>query len=83
MKYIYAFEEGNKDMKDTLGGKGACLAEMSALGLPVPPGFTLTAEACEFFLKEGKYPDGFLESFEEKLSGLERKTGKHARLPER
>jgi pyruvate,orthophosphate dikinase len=45
-KMVYAFSEGNKDLKDLLGGKGANLAEMTNLGLPVPPGFTITTEAC-------------------------------------
>ena len=45
-KYVYDFTEGNKDLKDLLGGKGANLAEMTNLGLPVPPGFTITTEAC-------------------------------------
>ena len=45
-KYVYDFSEGNKDMKDLLGGKGANLAEMTNMGLPVPPGFTITTEAC-------------------------------------
>ena len=46
MRYVYAFAEGSKDDKDLLGGKGANLAEMTSLGLPVPPGFTITTEAC-------------------------------------
>ena len=45
-KFVYDFSEGNKDMKDLLGGKGANLAEMTNMGLPVPPGFTITTEAC-------------------------------------
>ena len=45
-KYVYSFDEGNKDMKDLLGGKGANLAEMSKLGMPVPAGFTITTECC-------------------------------------
>ena len=45
-KYVYLFHEGDKDQKDLLGGKGANLAEMTNLGLPVPPGFTITTEAC-------------------------------------
>ena len=46
MKYVYAFTEGNKDMRELLGGKGANLAEMTSIGLPVPRGFTVTTEAC-------------------------------------
>ena len=51
-KYVYDFTEGNRDMKDLLGGKGANLAEMTNLGLPVPPGFTITTEACRAYLDE-------------------------------
>ena len=52
-KYVYDFTEGNKDLKDLLGGKGANLAEMTNLGLPVPPGFTITSEACRYYLEHG------------------------------
>lgn len=55
-KFVYSFTEGNKDLKDLLGGKGANLAEMTNLGLPVPPGFTLTTEACKVFLETGAEP---------------------------
>ena len=75
-KYVYDFEEGNKDMKDILGGKGANLAEMTGIGLPVPPGFTISTEACVYFSKTGKYPDGLQEEVEEHLARLERKMGK-------
>ena len=51
-KYVYDFAEGNKDLKDLLGGKGANLAEMTNLGLPVPPGFTITTEACQAYLRD-------------------------------
>ena len=62
-KWIYVFgdgkAEGNAGMKDLLGGKGANLAEMSALGIPVPPGFTITTEVCNYFTAHDKaYPDG-------------------------
>ncbi|MBC7633888.1 pyruvate, phosphate dikinase [Aeromicrobium sp.] len=56
-KLVYAFEEGDKDQKDLLGGKGANLAEMTRLGLPVPPGFTITTEACRHYLDHGRLPD--------------------------
>ena len=56
-KYVYDFAEGNKDLRDLLGGKGANLAEMANLGLPVPPGFTITTEACRAFLATGTEPD--------------------------
>src|SRR3989338_8032019 len=76
-KYVYAFEEGNAKMKELLGGKGANLAEMTNLGIPVPPGFTITTEACVLFYKIGKkYPDGAMDQVETKLKELERKTGK-------
>jgi len=53
MTYVYDFTEGNKDQLDLLGGKGANLAEMTNLGLPVPPGFTVSTEACRAFLEAG------------------------------
>ena len=55
-KYVYDFSEGNKDQKDLLGGKGANLAEMTRLGLPVPPGFTITTEACRTYMATGTLP---------------------------
>jgi pyruvate,orthophosphate dikinase len=55
-KYVYDFNEGNKDLKDLLGGKGANLSEMTNLGLPVPPGFVITTQACKVYLAEGKEP---------------------------
>ncbi|GGC04704.1 pyruvate, phosphate dikinase [Cellulomonas carbonis] len=55
-KYVYDFSEGNKDLKDLLGGKGANLAEMTRLGLPVPPGFTITTEACRAYMADGQLP---------------------------
>ena len=58
MRYVYAFAEGSKDDKDLLGGKGANLAEMTSLGLPVPPGFTITTEACRAFRSIGHAPEG-------------------------
>ena len=54
--YVYRFSEGDKDQKDLLGGKGANLAEMSRLGLPVPPGFTITTEACRAYMRDGVVP---------------------------
>ena len=59
-KYVYDFSEGNKDMKDLLGGKGANLAEMTNMGLAVPPGFTITTEACLTYLAGGEHPAGLL-----------------------
>ena len=55
-KYVYDFAEGNRDLRDLLGGKGANLAEMTNIGLPVPPGFTITTEACKAYLKSGQAP---------------------------
>jgi len=76
-RYVYSFEEGNKDMKDLLGGKGANLAEMTSLGIPVPPGFTITAEVCNIYYKNNKqYPEEVLIQLNEKLKQLEEKTGK-------
>ncbi len=61
-KWVYAFDEGNAKMRDLLGGKGANLAEMTHIGLPVPPGFTVTTEACLSYLAEGqKFPAGMWE----------------------
>ena len=74
-KYIYFFgggdAEGRGDQKELLGGKGAGLAEMSSLGLPVPPGFTLTTEACIHYHEHGgNYPEGLEEQFETQLAHL-------------
>ena len=55
-RYVYDFSEGDKDQKDLLGGKGANLAEMVNMGLPVPPGFTISTEACKAYLKNGSVP---------------------------
>src|SRR5947208_11112497 len=75
-KFVYDFNEGNKEMKDLLGGKGANLAEMTNIGLPVPPGFTITTQACLAYLREGRFPDGLMESCEEHLRALEKAMGK-------
>jgi pyruvate,orthophosphate dikinase len=76
-KYVYDFAEGKKEMKDLLGGKGANLAEMTNLGLPVPPGFTITTEACRAFLKSGREPDGLADEVGEHLLALEKAMGKN------
>ena len=55
-KYVYRFSEGTGEMRDLLGGKGSGLAEMSNLGLPVPPGFTITTEACRAYMEAGERP---------------------------
>ncbi|MFY9139420.1 MAG: PEP/pyruvate-binding domain-containing protein, partial [Thermacetogeniaceae bacterium] len=75
-KYVYLFEEGNAGMRDLLGGKGAGLAEMTNLGLPVPPGFIITTEACNEYSAKGEFPAGLEEQIEEALSALEKKVGK-------
>lgn len=76
-KYIYLFEEGRADMKTILGGKGANLAEMTRIGLPVPPGFTITAEACNEYLAAGEtFPAGLLDDAFAAMTTLEGKTGK-------
>ncbi len=74
-KFVYDFNEGNRDMKGLLGGKGANLAEMTNIGLPVPPGFTITTEACLSYLAKGSFPDGLIEECEEHLRGLEKAMG--------
>ena len=77
MKYVYAFEEGSKEMKNLLGGKGANLAEMTNIGMPVPRGFTVTTEACTKYYDNGKEIGKDIENeIFEKLSELENKTGK-------
>ncbi len=77
MRYVFAFEEGSKEQKYLLGGKGANLAEMTNLGLPVPPGFTISTEACNAYMAAGdQLPDGLLEQVSEQLRALEAKMGK-------
>jgi pyruvate,orthophosphate dikinase len=75
-KYVYDFAEGNASMRSLLGGKGANLAEMTGLGIPVPQGFTVTTEACVYYSKNGEYPAGLTEEMEEHLKALESLTGK-------
>ncbi|MCZ9348790.1 pyruvate, phosphate dikinase [Streptomyces mutabilis] len=75
-KFVYDFTEGNKDLKDLLGGKGANLAEMTNLGLPVPPGFTITTEACKTYLDSGEEPTALRDEVSAHLDALEAKMGK-------
>jgi pyruvate,orthophosphate dikinase len=75
-KWIYDFSEGNKDQKDLLGGKGANLAEMTNLGLPVPPGFTITTDACRYYLEHGGTPPDLDAQVSEHLAALEEAMGK-------
>ncbi|MGW0335830.1 pyruvate, phosphate dikinase [Streptomyces sp. NPDC003011] len=76
VKFVYDFTEGNKDLKDLLGGKGANLAEMTNLGLPVPPGFTITTEACKVYLDSGEEPAALRDEVSAHLDALERRMGK-------
>ncbi|WP_461036977.1 pyruvate, phosphate dikinase [Streptomyces mayteni] len=75
-KYVYDFTEGNKDLKDLLGGKGANLAEMTRLGLPVPPGFTITTDACRAYLLTGDEPGTLHDEVSAHLDALERRMGR-------
>jgi pyruvate,orthophosphate dikinase len=75
-QYVYDFSEGNKDMRELLGGKGANLAEMTRIGLPVPPGFTITTEVCNHYSANGAYPEGVDALIETALQQLEKNTGK-------
>ncbi|HSH31983.1 MAG TPA: PEP/pyruvate-binding domain-containing protein, partial [Actinomycetota bacterium] len=75
-KYVYDFSEGNKDMKDLLGGKGANLAEMTNMGLPVPHGFTISTEACLAYLDAGGFPEGLADEVETHVQTLESSMGK-------
>ena len=81
MKYVYEFgadvTDGDASMKNLLGGKGANLAEMATLGLPVPPGFTLTTEVCTaYYANDKSYPDGLKQQVAAAGKALEVKTGK-------
>ena len=80
-KYVYIFAngkaDGDGDMKDLLGGKGAGLAEMTNAGLPVPPGFTITTEACNaYYARAQKFPEGMWEQTLAAMKEVERATGK-------
>ncbi|MDY4561298.1 MAG: pyruvate, phosphate dikinase [Peptostreptococcus porci] len=76
-KFVYSFDEGNKDMRSLLGGKGANLAEMTNIGLPVPQGFTITTEACnDYYENDHKIRKEILDQIDEKLAQLEKEQGK-------
>jgi pyruvate,orthophosphate dikinase len=76
-KWVYLFSEGSKDMRDLLGGKGAGVAEMTRAGMPVPPGFTITTEACRAYYSKGRQmPEGLWEQAETALAQVEEQTGK-------
>jgi pyruvate,orthophosphate dikinase len=76
LKLVYDFAEGNKDMKDLLGGKGANLAEMTNLGLPVPPGFIISTDACRVFLETGAMPAELADEIDHHVDTLQHKMGK-------
>ena len=82
-KWVYLFEEGNQDMRDLLGGKGAGVAEMTRAGLPVPPGFTITTECCNAYYEKQAFPNGMWEQTMGALAHIEEKTGKKFGDPER
>ncbi|BBC36514.1 Pyruvate phosphate dikinase [Streptomyces graminofaciens] len=82
MKFVYDFTEGNRDLKDLLGGKGANLAEMTNLGLPVPPGFTITTEACKVYLDSGEEPAALRDEVTAHLDALEQTMGKKLGQPD-
>src|SRR6266702_6262861 len=79
-RWVYSFGLGRADgsaaMRDILGGKGAGLAEMANLGLPVPPGFTISSKLCVSYVETGSFPDGLREEVERHLKQLEQATGK-------
>ncbi|HYV09106.1 MAG TPA: PEP/pyruvate-binding domain-containing protein, partial [Thermoplasmata archaeon] len=79
---VYLFEEGDASMRDLLGGKGAGLAEMTRLGLPVPPGFTITTKACNAYSKSGRFPPGLLKQVFKGLASIEVKVGRKFGDPE-
>ena len=76
MKWVYDFSEGDASQKRLLGGKGANLAEMTNLGVPVPPGFTIACEACMAYLRDERAPDELREQVEANLRRLEEATGR-------
>ncbi|WP_327319553.1 pyruvate, phosphate dikinase [Streptomyces sp. NBC_01235] len=82
VRYVYDFAEGGRDLADLLGGKGANLAEMTRLGLPVPPGFTVTTEACRAFLATGTEPDTLAREISEHLTALEQAAGRRLGQPD-
>jgi pyruvate, orthophosphate dikinase len=75
-KYVYGFHEGSRDMADELGGKGANLAEMTKLGMPVPPGFTISTDACRFYLDQGRTPPELTGQVAAALSAVESEVGR-------
>ncbi|MFD5633849.1 pyruvate, phosphate dikinase [Streptomyces sp. NPDC127077] len=82
VRYVYDFAEGGREQADLLGGKGANLAEMTRLGLPVPPGFTVTTDACRAFLATGSEPDGLMREISDRLTVLEEEAGRRLGQPD-
>ncbi|MCX4767969.1 pyruvate, phosphate dikinase [Streptomyces sp. NBC_01275] len=82
VRYVYDFAEGGRDLADLLGGKGANLAEMTRMGLPVPPGFTVTTRACRAFLATGAAPDTLAREISEHLAALEQAAGRRLGQPD-
>ena len=76
VRYVYDFEQGNRDQKDLLGGKGANLAEMTNIGLPVPPGFTISTDACRAYMALGDSPEGLMDEVARHMKALEKKMGR-------
>src|SRR5437899_11158452 len=81
-KHVYLFEEGNASMRDLLGGKGAGLAEMTRLGLAVPPGLTITTKACNAYSKSGRFPPGMSKQVDAARSPVEYKGARRLGDPE-
>jgi pyruvate,orthophosphate dikinase len=75
-RFVFDFSEGDASQRDLLGGKGANLAEMTNLGLPVPPGFTITTDACRAYLESGDLPPSLADEVDEHLAGLEKEMGR-------
>ena len=80
-KFVYGFHEGNATMKDLLGGKGANLAEMTNMGLPVPHGFTISTKACLSYLEQGGFPAGLMDEIDVRVAALETSMGKRLGAP--
>src|SRR2546423_527179 len=75
-KWVYLFNEGNANMQELLGGKGSGVGEMTRAGVPVPPGFTITTEACNAYFKQQRFPNGLWEQVLEGVQHIETQTGK-------
>src|ERR1700737_1759429 len=82
-QWVYLFSEGNAGMRDLLGGKGAGVAEMMRIGLPVPPGFTITTTACNAYFEKGqKWPNGLWEQMLGALKTIEKQSGRRFGSPD-